>query len=128
MIDRDFLSELQTVLIETADGGDTWPSLIWARDEVLEAVNGTIRQLTRDTHLTAERVEIAVGIGQLSVDLPADWLATATLVWRTAANVRVPLGPVDSFEGDLALPGWEVNRGLPLGYADLDSATLTLRL
>ena len=45
-----------------------------------------------------------------SIPLPANWLATAHLVWRdTATNVRTPLGPVDAFEGDLAAPGWEAD-------------------
>jgi len=129
MLDRDLLSELQLVLIEPDDGGDTWPSLIWERDEVLDAVNAGVRALARDTHLSVTSVELPVLSGALSIDLPTDWLASAHLVWRdTLTSVRTPLGPVDSFEGDLALPGWETAPGLPLGYADLDSATLTLRL
>jgi len=128
MIDRELLTELQYVLIEPPDGGDTWPSLIWTREEVLDAVNGAIRALGRDTHLQVARTEIALAALATVVTLPDDWLATASLVWRAADNTRTPLGPVDSFEGDLALPGWETTAGLPLGYADLDQSTLTLRL
>jgi len=129
MTDRELLTELQYVLIEPPDGGDSWPSLIWTRGEVLDAVNGGVRALVRDTHLVVTRVERAVAALQTIVDLPTDWLATAHLVWRdTATGIRTPLGPVDAFEGDLALPGWEATAGLPLGYADLDGPTLTLRL
>jgi hypothetical protein len=128
MTDRDLLSELQLVLIEPADGGDTWPSGIWTRDEALDAVNAGVRALVRDTHLVIKRTELAVLAGATSIALPADWLATGYLVWRSVTNARSPLGPVDGFEGDLALPGWETLPGLPLGYADLDAATLTLRL
>jgi hypothetical protein len=126
--DRELLSELQLVLIEPPDGGDTWPSGIWTRVEALDAVNGGVRALVRDTHLTVKRVELAVVAGATSIALPADWLATGYLVWRSVTLARSPLGPVDGFEGDLASPGWETRPGLPLGYADLDSATLTLRL
>lgn len=129
MLDRDLLTELQLALIEPPDGGDTWPSLVWTRDEVLDALNAGVRALARDTHLDVARIELPVAAGTLSLALPSDWLATAALVWRdTLTQVRTPLGPVDSFEGDLAAPGWETTRGLPLGYADLDQATLTLRL
>lgn len=128
MVDRDLLSELQLVLIEPDDGGDTWPSLIWERDEVLDAVNAGVRALVRDTHLVVTRVELPVLAGATSIALPTDWLATAHLVWRAADLTRTPLGPVDSFEGDLAAPGWETSLGLPLGYVDLDAATLALRL
>ena len=129
MTDRELLTDLQYALIEPPDGGDTFPSLIWTRDEVLDAVNGGARALARDTHLVVTRVELPVAALATTVPLPADWLATAHLVWRDAAtSVRTPLGPVDAFEGDLAVPGWEVTTSLPLGYADLDGPTLTLRL
>ena len=95
---------------------------------MLSALNSAVRALAHDVHLDVARIEIAVGANQLSLALPTDWLATAELVWRSTGNIRTPLGPVDSFEGDLAAPGWETLPGLPLGYADLDAATLTLRL
>jgi hypothetical protein len=129
MLDRDLLSELQLILMEPPDGGDTWPSLIWARDEVLASLNAAIRTLVRDVQLTVARTEIPVAANALAVSLPLDWLATASLVWRdNVSHIRTPLGPADSFEADLAVPGWEATPGLPLGYADLDAATLTLRL
>jgi len=128
MTDRELLSELQYVLIEPPDQGDTWPSLIWTRDEVLDAVNGGVRALVHDTHMQVARLEIAVPADTARIDHPADWLATAALVWRAADGTRTPLGPVDGLEGDLAQPGWETTPGLPLGYADLDGETLTFRL
>lgn len=128
MLDRALLSELQLVLIEPPDGGDTWPSLIWTREEVLDGLNAGVRAIARDAHLDVQRVEIPVAALATSVALPADWLATAALVWRAADNTRTPLGPADSFESDLAVPGWEGLAGLPLGYADLDASMLTLRL
>lgn len=128
MTDRELLEELQYVLIEPPDGGDTWPSLIWTRTEVLDAVNAGVRALVRDTHLHVARTELAVAVGAREIALPSDWLATAHLVWRALDGTRTPLGPVDAFEGDLAQPGWETLTGLPLGYADLDGPTLTLRL
>jgi hypothetical protein len=126
--DTELLEELQYVLIEPPDGGATWPSLIWTRTEVLDAVNGGIRALVRDTHMQVVRAELVVAGTAPRIQLPADWLATASLVWRAADGVRTPLGPVDGFEGDLATPGWEAIPGLPLGYADLDGETLTFRL
>jgi hypothetical protein len=128
MTDRELLTDLQYVLIEPPDGGDTFPSLIWTRDEVLDAVNGALRALARDTHLYVVRIEIPITAGTTGVFLPANWLATASLVWRAADQTRTPLGPVDAFEGDLATPGWETTPGLPLGYADLDGPSLTTRL
>lgn len=128
MIDQDLLTELQYALVEPPDGGASWPGEVWTRDEVLEGVNGSIRALCRDTHLQVGRVEVAVAGGALTIPLPADWLATGYLVWRAASGQRTPLGPTDAFEADLAVPSWESAAGVPLAYADLDQATLTVRL
>jgi hypothetical protein len=128
MTDRQLLEDLQYVLIEPPDGGDTWPSLIWTREEVLDAVNAALRALVRDTHLLVVRTELPVVAGASSLALPADWLATAALVWRVGDGTRTPLDPADAFEADLALPGWEAAAGLPLAYADLDTEQRTLRL
>lgn len=128
MTDQELLTELQYALVEPPDGGASWPSEIWTRAEVLDGVNGAIRELCRDTHLSVLRTELPILANAVSVALPVDWLATAHLVWRALSGVRTPLGPVDSFESDLALPSWETAGGLPIGYADLDATTLTLKL
>jgi len=128
-VDQTLLTELQYALLESPDGGQTWPSEAWTRAEVLDAVNGNVQTLLRETHLVVTRTELAVlaaGLGLVA--LPTDWMATATLVWRTAGGVRTPLGPTDTFEADLALPTWEDTPATPLAYADLDGDTLTLRL
>jgi hypothetical protein len=129
MLDRDLLTELQLTLIEPPDGGDTWPSLIWTRDEVLDALNAGLRALYHDVHLQVSGIHIPVAALSTRIALPADWLATVLIVWRDiATRRRTPLGPVDSFEGDLAVPGWEVTPGAPLAFADLDSEQRTVRL
>jgi len=129
MIDQDFLSEIQYALLEPPDGGATWPSEVWMRDEVIGNLNSAIWGWLRDTHAIVTRVEAAQLAASLGVvTLPADWLATCACVWRSAAGARTPLGPVDRFEGDLALPSWEDTGGTPLGYDDFESDTLTLQL
>lgn len=130
MIDQDLLSELQRVLLEPiVDGGQTWASEIWTRQEVLDALNDATGELVRDTQLVVKRVEISVLANATSVPLPADWLVTASVVWRDGTTgLRTPLGPADSFEADCALPTWETTTGTPIAVADLDSTTLIFRL
>lgn len=128
MTDQALLSELQYALLEPPDGGQSFPSEVWTRDEVLEAVNGGERTLLREAYLLVSRTEIAVLLGATSVALPAAWLATLTCAWRTAANVRTPLFPADAFEVDTADPEWENETGTPIVYLDVDRETLTLRL
>jgi hypothetical protein len=127
--DQDLLSEIQYALLEPPDGGQSWPSEVWTREEVLGNLNSNLWSWLRDTHALVTRVELAQLATALGVvTLPADWLATATLVWRTAGGVRTPLGPVDRFEGDLALPSWETTPGPPIGYDEFEADTLTLQL
>lgn len=135
MIDQALLTELQFALLEPPDGGQTWPSEIWTRAEVLDAIDSSVQSLLRETHLVVTRVEQAVTAASLGiVTLPADWLATAWLVWRTAGGARTPLGSADTFEADLGEPTWEDTPGVPYAFADLDAAaqpvsgTLRLRL
>src|SRR3990167_1332656 len=129
MTDQALLSEIQYALLEPPDGGQSWPSEVWTRAEVLGNLNNTLWGWLRDTHALITRVEQAELAASLGVvTLPADWIATAGYVWRTAGGVRTPLGPVDRFEGDLALPTWEAAAGTPLGYDEFEADTLTLQL
>lgn len=129
MIDQALLTEIQYALLEPPDGGQSWPSEVWTRDEVIGNLNNNLWGWLRDTHAIITRIELpilAVGLG--IVTLPADWIATGSAVWRSAANVRTPLGPVDRFEGDLALPSWETTPGTPLGLDEFEADTLTAQL
>lgn len=129
MTDQALLTEIQYALLEPPDGGQTWPSEAWTRDEVLGNLNSNTWNWLRDTHGIVTPTTIAVVVASLGVViLPSDWLATCACVWRTAAGARTPLGPVDRFEGDLALPSWELTAGSPLGYDEFEADTLTLQL
>ena len=129
MIDQDVMTEVQYALQEPPDGGQSWPSEVWTRDEVLDALNSSERAFIRETFQRVTRAELTVLALAPSVALPADWMASLHLVWRdSASGVRTPLGPGDAFGADLALPTWQVTQGTPLVYLDLDQATLTFRL
>lgn len=130
MIDQALLSEVQYAVLEPViDGGQTWGSEVWTRAEVLGNLNSAIWALLRDTHLLVARVEIPqLAAANGVVPLPADWMATAAVVWRTAGNTRIPLGPIERFEGDLALPTWEDTADTPIGYDEQEADTLTLQL
>lgn len=128
MTDQALLSELQYALLEEPDGGQTFLSEVWSRAEVVDAINAAERLLMRSTQLLVARTEIAVLASATSVNLPANWLATILLVWRTAGGVRSLLAPIDETEIDLGHPTWETTPTTPKGYLDSDAETLTLRL
>lgn len=130
MTDQDLLSEVQIALLEpVVDGGQTWPSEVWSRDDVLGNLNASLWAWLRDTHAIVRRTEIAqLAVLGGVVPLPADWMATIGVVWRSAANVRTPLGPADRFAADLALPTWEGTAATPIAYNEQEADTQTLQL
>lgn len=129
MRDQALLTGLQYALVEPPDGGSSWPSGLWTRDEVLHAVNTRMRQLLRDTQAIATYVEIPVPAATNPITLPSDWVASLAAVWRyTASGVRSPIGTADMFEADLMAPTWETTPATPIGFLDEDQGTLTARL
>lgn len=128
MTDQHLLELLQYALVEPPNGGESWPSGLWTRDEVINALNTRMRQYLRATQAIATRTEIAVLASTNPVSVPSDWIATLAACWRTAAGVRHPLTPSDAFEIDLIVPTWETTAGTPVVVLDGDDGTLTLRL
>ena len=129
MIDQDFLSDLQYALLEPPDGGQSWPSEVWTREDVLTQVDAGCRRVVRESQAITVYLEQFLPPNSLSVTMPSDWLATASLVWRIfPSEVRTLLLATDAFEADHALPGWEVNLATPIAYADLDTNTREIRL
>lgn len=122
------LTELQYALLEPPDGGQSWPSEVWDREEVIDALNSGERDLLRRTHLVVSRVELNVVAGQDPIALPADWLATARGVWANPSGVYTPLAPVDTTEANLGDPDWRDGNTTPVGLSDSDLENLQIRL
>jgi len=131
MIDQDLLSEVQYALLEpVVDGGQTWASEVWEREDVLASYNAAIWSLLRDTHaivsfVTIPQAAAANGI----VALPADWMATVAVGYLdSVTQARTPLPPTDRFEADLGSPQWEDTPGTPLAYNEQEGDTQQLTL
>lgn len=129
MTDQAILTEIQYALLEPPDGGQSWPSEVWTRAEVLALLNAGQWRLQRETQLSSARTTIAVLAAATSVPLPADWVATLHAVWQdTTTGARTPLSPADTMQADLAIPTWNTIGGTPLTYQDRESTSRTLRL
>ena len=146
MTDQELLHLVQIALVEPPDGGASWPSGLWTRDEVIAGLNTRMRQYLRDTHAIVTRIAISVPALTNPVALPIDWIATLHCVWLEetggaafdslafdvgaydGSEERHPLTPCDSFESDLMLPTWEATPATPIVYLDGDQGTLTIRL
>ena len=51
MTDQELLEEVQYTLIEPPDGGQSWPSQLWTRNESLEYLNERQDRFIRETHM-----------------------------------------------------------------------------
>ena len=119
--DQKLLQQIQYAVIEPPDGGQSWPSQLWTRDEVLGLANQRQDRFLHDTLLLVGIAILSpVNIGDHSIALPADWTRTVSLVWRGNDGIVRELQRVDTFEADHAIPTWFTTNGVPLFYMEDD--------
>lgn len=129
MTDQTLLTALQYALVEAPNGGASWPSHLWTRDEVLGSVNQRQSRLLKESLLLITRLEpLTVGIGQTRVALPADLLRIVDLVWRGSDGIVRDLQRSEAFEVDHMIPTWETAQTAPLVYMEYDALTLEVQI
>lgn len=117
--DQALLQQIQYALLEPPDAGQSFPSGLWTRDEVVNTANQAQNQLLNDTLLLVGIANVAVTAGVSRVALPADLILIVTLVWRGVDGTVRELPRSDSFEADHAIPTWELTNTLaPLVYME----------
>ncbi len=128
--DQVLLSEIQYAVVEPPDGGASWPSGLWRRDEVLAALNHSQDKFLKET-LSLLKVTTLTGIavGQHRVTLPTGWLRTMTVVWQGTSGLVKELQRSDAFEADHLIPTWQLTNGTPQIYMEDDSpSTLEVQI
>lgn len=116
------LSRLQAALIEPRNGGQSWPSQLWSRDEVIAISNQRQQNFLHETQLLLGLATITpVNIGDHRVALPADWIRTVSVVWRGNDGTVRELMRSDSFETDHTIPTWEATDATPLVYHEMET-------
>lgn len=137
MIDQDLLEQMQFAVVEPPDGGASWPSGLWTRDEVLDNINQRQSKLLKNalillTISTPVAVTAAVPLGDnhTLVSLPQDLIRLVGAIWIGAnGNIREVMR-ADTFEADHLMPGWDQgSTGIdPLVYFEYESGTLQIRI
>jgi hypothetical protein len=118
--DQAILQQCQYVLIEPPDGGQTWPSGLWTREEILSLANQAQDAFLYNTLLLVGIANLTVNIGDHLIALPFDWLRTISAVWRGSDGTITELQRSDTFEADHAIPTWELTNASPMVYMDDD--------
>lgn len=129
--DQTILSELQRVTLEHAgDGGSSWPSGMWVRDEILDYCNDRQRSFLAETRLVWTIATPLVQTGQNDQPNPDDWIATQLLTYRSSAGVYREVPRMDAFELDVVLPTRPgmTSAAVPRGFYEIDGDSTTTYL
>ena len=123
--DQSVLEQIQYLVLEPPDGGQSWPSQLWDRDEVLGYLDQRQNRLLKLTHFAVgEAAPEAVGIGVTTLTLPQDLLRVVRVVWvGDDGTVR----PVERSE-DQVVDRLPPTATFPLVYLEGLQDTLTLTI
>ncbi len=116
--DQDVMEQLQNVVIEPPDGGQTWPSDLWTMAEVVSYLNQRQLSFLKNTQFQFGISLIPVTSGDGLYDLPDDWITTMRVLWIPATGASKELGRSDKWEADNGIPTWSYVDGPPLLYYD----------
>lgn len=114
-------------MIETTDGGASWHSGLWSRDEVLDYVNERQDGFVKATHIRVEIATITLAIGTARYDLPTDWVATVRIYYQPTTGQKKALVPSSGWEADHGITNW-TSSGTPKVYMDAEVPTLTVQI
>lgn len=129
MTDQEVLQRVQYALLEQPDGGQTWGSGLWTRDEVIARLGERQTGFLKQTLILVSAVSTsAVGIGVRRVDLPTDLVRIVSAVWHGNDGTQRDLVRGDAFSADAILPTWETTDGDPLSYHEGDPPTLQIEI
>lgn len=137
--DLDLLTMLQYAVMEAPDQGQTWPSQLWSKAEVLDYVNEREARFCKVAlfqlglvalpALTDVPGEVPTIPARTSiVALPADWIATVSVVWTGEDGTERELVRVDTFEADHGQVDWTTTAETPWFYMDYATPTLQLQI
>ena len=132
MTDRDVLQQIQYKLLEAPDGGVSWPSDLWSRDEVLAALNQRQDKFMKVTliDVVASNPDLTVGAGAKRIDLPADLIRLVSVVWVDGSTGAMrELLRSSSYEVDHLIPTWDnTTATYPLVYMEFETPTLQVQI
>lgn len=126
--DQDLLEHLQYMVLEPPDGGQSWPSGLWDREEVLDYLTQRQNRLIKETLLAVgEAAPVALAINTRTIALPQDCVKVIRVVWIGNNGVTRPVERSDAWGADHHLPTWPTATGaFPLVYIEQLEDTLTL--
>ena len=114
-------------MIEPPNGGASWPSDLWTRDEVIDYLNERLDAFVKATHLKVAIEDIAIVPNTGRYSLPADWIATVRVYYTPDSGQKKALGKSSGWEADHGIPTWPT-AATPKLYMDAETPTLTIQI
>lgn len=132
MTDIDLMQQLQYRLLEVPDGGVSWPSGLWTRDEIISDLTQRQAKLLKNALLliTPSNPDSLVGAASTRVALPADLVRIVSVVFNdSVTGISRELLRSDSYEADHLIPSWDQTpAAYPLIYMEYETPTLFVQI
>lgn len=130
--DQQLLEAIQYAFLEPPDRGETWPSGLWAREEVLDALTQRQNRFIKETQALTSLFPVLIAAGAGPFDLPEEFARAVALGWvtgQTGTGTWSPLEIVDTLQLDYGRPGWLTEAAGVPRYAVVNRLpTLTVQL
>jgi hypothetical protein len=132
--DVDLLCDVQTLLIEDVDFGQTFGSGLWTVAEVIGYLNQRQDDFIKQTQIVQKRAPLFTVAETHRFDLPQDLAILRRVVFHsgeaTPERTYTPVCRGDSWELDQALLDWEYTHDshFPTVYGDTEAHTLGIEV
>lgn len=127
--DTTALSAIQFAVLELPDSGATFPSGLWTPEEVRTYLTERQNRFLKQTLIQVGVAVTDAGPARSAMfALPADWIATVSVVWQGEDGVIKELIRSDPFAADHGDPTWTVEARTPTVYLDYAQPTLQLQV
>lgn len=128
VLDTEFLSRLQRLVLEPADNGVTWPSGLWTRAEVLGYTDQCQNYFLRATTLLTGYFVQSIVPNQEPQPVDDNLQRVRAAVFVSTEGTVSPLLPGNRREADLLLEQWRQRLGTPIVFTVDDVGTQTIGL
>lgn len=129
--DQEVLGNVQLSLIEPNDGGATWPSGIWTKQQALGFLNDRMRKMLGEAGITVAVAYQAGVAGSTRMPLPENLIDVRRVAWANEADsmAYVELPRSDGWEQDHGRKNWPTASAVsPEVYLEDHYPSLTIEL
>ena len=127
--DQQVLTQVQSYLLETEDGGATWASGFWTPAEVIDYLNERQRRFILETGILAKPATVPLAASVLRVGLPSDSIELRFVAFHSQSGDFWDIPRADPLQADLYRLNWtHAAKPIPDAYSTTETPNLELEL